>query len=56
MAHRQLITRRSRRCPTCQTTGVPVMYGMPPSEVLPAVEQGLLALGGCVVNGEADST
>ena len=34
------MTRRSRICPTCQTTGVPVMFGMPDSTVRPAVQIG----------------
>lgn len=50
------MTRRSRLCPTCSTTGVPVLYGMPAPHVRPAVEQGLLALGGCVIRGGEHST
>jgi hypothetical protein len=41
--------------PTCQTTGIPILHGMPSSEVLPAVDQGLLALGGCEP-GDEDSS
>lgn len=46
--------RRSRVCPTCNTRGVPVLYGMPTGLVRPAVEQGLLAFGGCVVQGDVE--
>ena len=50
------LTRRSRYCPACNTRGIPVIYGMPSSDLHQAVEQGLIALGGCIVRGDEDST
>jgi hypothetical protein len=50
VTHQQLMTRRSRRCPTCQTTGILVLFGMPTSEVGPVVGQRLLAHRGCIVH------
>lgn len=46
----------SRTCPTCQNAGVPVLFGMPSSVVMPAVKSGLLELGGCIVRGHQHTT
>ncbi len=40
--------RRSKKCPKCETTGLPLVYGMPSYFPLGvAEERGLLALAGC---------
>ena len=42
--------RRSRKCPQCGTTGLPIFYGLPPYyPVGVADERGLLVLGGDVI-------
>ena len=46
----------SRTCPTCQNPGVPVLFGMPSSVVIPAARGGLLELGGCIVRGDQHTT
>jgi hypothetical protein len=40
-------------CPRCGLEAIPVVYGYPSSELREAVEQGSLALGGCLV-GDGD--
>lgn len=58
-AHRDWTWRRSdrdvialrRRCPACRARGlVPIMYGMPTSEVWGDVRLGRIAIGGCVIS------
>ena len=39
---------RSRKCPICDETGIPILYGYPSNGIWPAVEQGLLQVGGCI--------
>lgn len=41
--------RRSRKCPVCGQTGIPIVYGYPSPAVFQAADEGLLAIGGCVV-------
>jgi len=41
---------RKYSCPKCDTgNGVDIVYGMPSPELAEQAEQGLIALGGCVV-------
>ena len=47
-----VMTRRSRKCPRCGETGIPIVYGSPPYELFQASEQGLLVLGGCEIEGD----
>ncbi len=44
---------RQRKCPGCGTTTnvVPIVYGMPSSELFEAAERGELQLAGCLVGG-----
>lgn len=45
--------RRSRKCPDCGTSGIPIAYGLPPYFPLGiADERGLIALGGCVITDD----
>jgi hypothetical protein len=44
--------RRSRKCPVCGETGIPIVYGYPNHVDLVAAEQGVLVLGGCVIYGD----
>ena len=39
-------------CPRCGLPALPVAFGFPSAEMLEAVDKGLLALGGCVVDGD----
>ena len=43
------MTRRSRKCPLCGETGIPILYGYPGQGIRPAVKQGLIQVGGCIV-------
>ncbi len=47
--------RRSRNCPVCGETGVPIVYGYPSGIVWAAAERGLVVLGGCVIYGDDPS-
>ena len=41
-------------CPLCGTTDpLEIIYGMPSSEMMSASEEGLIALGGCIVDSES---
>lgn len=41
---------RIYNCPKCKKrTGVDIVYGMPSPELFEQAEQGLVALGGCVI-------
>ena len=44
--------RRSRKCPICGETGIPIVYGFPLPEDFTAAEERLLMLGGCVIQGD----
>ena len=41
------------RCPVCGLPGVPVVYGLPGSDLAEAERRGLLVLGGCEPHEEA---
>jgi hypothetical protein len=44
--------RKGSTCPTCKKAKlVPIVYGLPGTELLQDSENGLVALGGCVVTG-----
>ena len=45
-----------RTCPNCENPGVPVMFGMPSAAVIPAIDRGLLKLGGCIIEGDERTT
>ncbi len=45
----ELMVRRSRKCPICGETGIPILYGYPDQGIWLAGEQGLIQLGGCIV-------
>ncbi len=34
------MTRRSRKCPICDETGIPIFYGYPDQRIWPAAEKG----------------
>ncbi|MCO8269312.1 hypothetical protein M1L60_01760 [Actinoplanes sp. TRM 88003] len=36
-------------CPTCDKPGIPIVYGMPGSDLMAAGERGEIAFGGCVI-------
>ena len=39
-------------CPSCKSKKViPVIYGLPGNELMKEAEEGKVALGGCVING-----
>ena len=44
---------KHRRCPTCGSQAVPIMYGMPTFDAFQQAERGELAIGGCVLADEA---
>ena len=39
-------------CPECGAEGVPIVYGMPGSELIAEEEAGRVVLGGCVIEEE----
>ena len=44
--------RKGSTCPICQKAKlVPIVYGLPGTELLQDSENGLVSLGGCVVTG-----
>jgi hypothetical protein len=43
------MTLRSRKCPRCGGTGVPILYGYPSSQSFRLHDEGLIAFGGCLV-------
>jgi len=44
--------RKGSTCPSCKKAKlVPIVYGLPGTELLQDSENGLVALGGCVVRG-----
>lgn len=46
------MSRRSRKCPICGETGIPIVYGMPTYEVFEIAQTGVLKLGGCDLIGD----
>ena len=47
------MTRRSRNCPRCGQTGIPIVHGLPPDHPIGvAAEEGLISLGGCVIDDD----
>ncbi|MDP9181637.1 MAG: hypothetical protein M3P04_02520 [Actinomycetota bacterium] len=43
---------QQEQCPKCGRSGVPILYGMPDGDVMEAVREGQLVLGGCCVSDE----
>lgn len=44
---------QKQKCPSCNSNNVvPIVYGMPASELMEQAERGEVKLGGCVVTGE----
>ena len=41
--------RRSRKCPICGYTGIPIAYGYPTGHLFDAADMKLVELGGCVI-------
>lgn len=39
-------------CPTCEAKAIPILFGLPVEEARDAGDAGLLALGGCLVQGD----
>lgn len=44
---RPVIKQRSLKCPTCGAPTLPIIYGMPDSELFEQAERGEVVLGGC---------
>jgi hypothetical protein len=45
--------KRRRICPSCQSGAViSIIYGLPGPEAIKEAEEGLIALGGCLVDDE----
>ena len=45
--------REAPKCPSCGSSKVvPIVYGMPGSELAEAYERGEVELGGCVITGD----
>ena len=45
----ELVVRRSRKCPLCGETGIPILYGYPTTVSFEAAEREELHIGGCIV-------
>jgi len=45
------MARHPLSCPTCGSRMIPILYGLPSSEMRGPVERGEIKLGGCVVSG-----
>ena len=39
-------------CPRCASACIPIVYGLPGSELIEAAIRGEVRLGGCIIEGE----
>ena len=45
---------RSEHCPRCGSTSLPILYGYPDEAAFRAAGAGLVALGGCIIDDDAN--